>query len=147
MKTKKAFTLVELSVVLAVGAVVGAVLSMIFVHANNFVSIKTATSARMTDTRNFQTIFDGALEQVQQQEFELVPTPLPSSQINFLTAQPELQNITINFAEKCLWQNTQKLATFTTVKSITFQTDDTLIVCKLHFDENTVCTLTFNKRI
>ena len=143
MKSKKGFTLLELSIVLAVSAVAMAMLSVVMLQTNAFVANKNLLTARLSETENFEKTFNFALEEFQSLDY------------SFQTAEDGLEivfagqgtNSTILFQENTLWKDAESLASFQEIQNVSFEAQDNIIKCKLLFDENTTHTLIFTKRI
>lgn len=143
MKSKKGFTLLELSIVIAVSAIAMAMLSVVMVQANGFVANKNLSVAMLNETQNFEKSFSLAIEEFQSVNYSISPTN-NQSQIVF-TGQGASQ--TISFADNTLWKNQQALGEFQKIQNVSFSTQNNIIKCMLMFDENTTHTLIFTKRI
>ena len=143
MKSKKGFTLLELSIVLAVSAVAMAMLSVVMVQTNAFVANKNLLTARLSETQTFEKTFALAIEEFQVLDYS-IQNAENKSQIVFW-GQGE-SNV-ILFQENTLWKDEQSLASFQEIQNVSFEAQDNIIKCKLLFDENTTHTLIFTKRI
>lgn len=143
MKLKKGFTLLELSIVLAVSAIAMAMLSVVMMQTSAFVANKNLQTARLTETQDFQKSFSLAIEEFQSLDYS-VQNAENQSQIVFL-GQGE-SNV-ILFQENTLWKNEESLAEFQEIQNVSFTNNDNIIKCTLAFDENTTHTLIFTKRI
>lgn len=143
MKTKKGFTLLELSIAMAVTFIAMAMVAVIMVQARTFVAHKELFTARQTETILFQKTFNTALENFQLQDFVIADAEY-SNQIVFQNGQN--QDI-IKFSENALWKNTEILKDFTEIKNVEFSAYDNIINCKLFFDVEHYQDLIFTKRI
>ena len=143
MKSKKGFTLLELSIVIAVSAIAMAMLAVVMVQANTFVANKNLLTARLTETESFQKTFALALEEFQSVEYSIQPT----ESANQIVFAGQSANATILFQENALWKNNESLAEFHEIQNVSFTNNDNIIKCTLTFDESTTHTLIFTKRI
>ena len=143
MKSKKGFTLLELSIVIAVSAIAMAMLAVVMVQANTFVANKNLLTARLTETESFQKTFALALEEFQSVEYSIQPT----ESANQIVFAGQSENATILFQENALWKNEESLAEFHEIQNVSFTNNDNIIKCTLTFDESTTHTLIFTKRI
>ena len=143
MKLKKGFTLLELSIVLAVSAIAMAMLSVVMLQTNTFVANKNLQTARLTETQDFQKSFSLAIEEFQSLDYSIQNVE-NTNQIVFL-GQGE-SNV-ILFQENTLWKNEESLAEFQEIQNVSFTNNDNIIKCNLAFDEKTTHTLIFTKRI
>lgn len=143
MKSKKGFTLLELSIVLAVSAVAMAMLAVVMIQTNAFVANKNLHVARLTETQKFEKTFALAIAEFQSLDYTLESAE-ELSQIVF--AGQDNTNV-ILFHENALWKNQENLYQFHEIKNVSFTNNDNIIKCKLFFDESTTHTLIFTKRI
>ncbi|MBQ2713941.1 MAG: type II secretion system protein [Clostridia bacterium] len=143
MKSKKGFTLLELSIVIAVSAIAMAMLSVVMMQTNSFVATKNLQTARLTETESFEKTFALAIEEFQSLGYS-IQNAENQSQIVFW-GQGE-SNV-ILFQENTLWKNEESLAEFQEIQNVSFTNNDNIIKCTLAFDENTTHTLIFTKRI
>ena len=143
MKSKKGFTLLELSIVIAVSAVAMAMLSVVMVQANGFVATKNLLTARLTETEAFEKTFSLAIEEFQTINYSLQNA---EDQNQLVFAGPGGDK-TILFQENRLWKNEIALQEFQEIESVSFSAKNNIIKCTLNFDESTTHTLIFTKRI
>ena len=143
MKLKKGFTLLELSIVIAVSAVAMAMLSVVMVQANAFVANKNMQTVRLTETQTFEKTFSLTLEEFQTLEYSLENAE-NQNQIVFVG---QGQNQTIMFQANTLWKNEVALEEFHEIKNVNFSTENNIIKCTLIFGENITQNLIFTKRI
>lgn len=141
MRTKKGFTLIELSLVLAVSAIAMAMLSFAIVQAKGFTEAKQRISTLQTETENFQKAFSGALEDVQSTEFVL-ESATSQSFVEF----SGVETCILKFENKNLWKNNQSLEVFHYLSEVQFSTEGNVIRCVLEFEGDYFQTLVFVKR-
>jgi prepilin-type N-terminal cleavage/methylation domain-containing protein len=143
MKSKKGFTLLELSIVLAVSAVAMAMLAVVMMQTNAFVANKNLLTARLAETQKFEKTFALAIEEFQTLDYSLQSVS-NTSQIVFVGQGAS--NVVL-FQQNALWKNQESLEQFKEIKNVNFLAQDNIIKCKLFFDESTTHTLIFTKRI
>lgn len=142
MKTKRAFTLLELVVVLAVTAIALSLVSVVCAQANAFFVTKKLGVARQAELTEFQSTFSNCLEQYQTAEYSLIV----SQPKNFITFNSPYGQSIIKFEDMSLWNNQEIIKTFKQIENVTLTATSNFIQCTLVFDEQVSHTLVFNKR-
>lgn len=143
MKTKHGFTLVELSIAMAVAAIAIALLIGFLTLAKTFTETKQTHEDFHYEISTFQQSLDLALENFQIPSF-LLRQANGESKLEFL-GQNEMQ--TISFSDGSLWLNQTCLKSFHQIQSANFQTQGNIIKCTLQCELQPAQTLVFYKRI
>lgn len=143
MKSKKAFTLLELTIVLAVVAIATLCVAVVYAQANAFFVSKKTSSARQSELISFQSAFDSELQNFQSASFVVTPC---ENQNNIVFTSGQNQT-TISFYDQTLWHNQTPVKEFRYIQDVTFNVKNNFIQCNLVFDQDYTQKLVFLKRI
>ncbi|MFQ6749935.1 MAG: prepilin-type N-terminal cleavage/methylation domain-containing protein [Clostridia bacterium] len=140
MKKSRGFTLLEMSVALAVAAIALGMLATIMFYANSFTKTKQFETAVQREIVTFHQTFAGVLEDFQSPNFQMQAA---GNEIVFESAQGVQ---TIKFFDGKLWQNDVALQACQYIENANFSVNQKLISCTLIYGEHAQ-TLVFFKRI
>jgi len=141
---KKGFTLIELTVAMAVSAIAMSMLVFCIISINSFLQIKQQQLTYLEDVTSFKTTIQTVLENYQTNNFSVVEqaNSLPS-----FSLESESQNYLINFSDNALYNNGQLVKRFENIDTVNFTTKDNLIKCNLEYGENYIYTIILDKRV
>lgn len=143
MKTKKGFTLAEMSVALAVIAIATSMIALCFVSIKNFSKTKQTQADITAEIQDFKKTFGAEFQKYQSPEYILVQNAGFSNTVN-LTQNAQNIQISFNPNQKTLNANQQILQTYELITNAQFKTTQNLVYCTLETKTQTT-TLVFAK--
>ncbi|MDD4815699.1 MAG: prepilin-type N-terminal cleavage/methylation domain-containing protein [Clostridia bacterium] len=143
-KNKKGFTLVELTVAMAISAIAMSMLVFCLMSINSFLKSKQLQTAYIDELIFFKTSLVSVFENYQTNSFVLNQQTIVSQNLIFTA---ESQDYVINYSENSLFNNGQKIEDFNYINSVGFSTQGNLVKCNVKYGEDLTYTIILNKRV
>lgn len=148
MKSKKGYTLSELAVAMAVSAVIMSLVVMFCMSINTYIQTKKTLTAVNQEVEVAEDLINRFLEQYQSSEYNFtISTDCKVLNVfQLVEGNEELKN-TITLKSGELFAGGESLWQFENISSANFYLTESLIKCKLLYNENNEFNLIFNKRV
>lgn len=143
-KLKKGFTLIELTVAMAVSAVAMSMLIFCLMSINSFLQNKQQQSAYIEDLTSFKTSINAVFENYQTSSFVLNEQ---SSELESLTLTNGSSEYVISYSENALFDNGEKVKEFDFITAVNFSTQENLVKCKIEYGNDLIYTIVLDKRV
>ena len=143
VRSKKGFTLIELTVAMAVSLIAMSMLIFCLMSINSFLQNKQRQYNYIENLTSFKTSLQGVLENYQTTTFSLVQ----SSNLASFTLAGESQNYVVSYSESALFDNGEKIKDFDYINEVNFSTEGNLIKCNVEYGDNLIYTIILNKRV
>lgn len=143
-KLKKGFTLIELTVAMAVSAVAMSMLIFCLMSINSFLQNKELQTEYINQLTEFKTSINAVFENYQTSSFVLNEQ---SSDAESLTLTSGSSEYVISYSENALYDNGEKVKEFACITAVNFSTQESLVKCKIKYGDNLTYTLILNKRV
>jgi len=143
-KLKKGFTLIELTVAMAVSAIAMSMLIFCLMSINSFLQNKELQTEYINQLTEFKTSINAVFENYQTSSFVLTEQ---NSELESLTLTNGSGEYVISYSENALFDNGEKVKEFDSITAVNFSTQENLVKCKIKYGDNLTYTLILNKRV